>query len=112
MGLGVTLAIAVVALALLYSSARRARTLCVLHVRGGELVVVRGGLPVGVIDDLRDVVRRSRLATGTLRVERDGARARLLTDRDIPPHAAQAMRNVVGIVPLAKLLAGARRVGR
>jgi hypothetical protein len=84
----VTAGVTLVALLMLFLSARRDITLCELELEGGDLVVVRGGLAPSVLSDMRDVVRRERIKSGRLRVMR-----------------------VIGQVPLSKLLAGAKAQG-
>jgi hypothetical protein len=95
------LAAAIVALIV---AAGRARELCVLSVRGGRLSVARGRLPAGVLEALSDVVRRAQVERATVRVLRDGARARVSAS-GLDPLTLQRARNVIGIYPLAKLLA-------
>jgi hypothetical protein len=96
----------VVALSLvaLVIAASRARELCVLSVRAGQLSVARGRLPAGVLEALADVVRRGQVERATLRVLRDGERARL-SATGLDEFTLQRARNVIGIYPLAKLLA-------
>ena len=109
MALGATFAVTLVALALVYLSARRAITLCVLKIDSQRLYIMRGALPPSVLGDVRDVVRRARLVSGTVRIQRDGDRARVVVSSDVPSAAAQSLRNVIGIVPLAALISGSRR---
>jgi hypothetical protein len=90
-------------LALLWASSR-AREICVLSVREGRLLALRGALPASALEAFADVVERSRTARGTLRVLRDGERARLEAE-GLDEHAAQRARNVLGTYPLPRLLA-------
>lgn len=101
--------VAVIALAIvaLVVAAGRARELCVLSVREGRLEVRRGGLPGGVLDALRDVMRRAGVQRATIRILRDGERARV-SATGLDEGTLQQARNVVGIHPLAKLLAAPR----
>lgn len=94
----------VVALAI---AAGRARELCVLSVREGRLLIMRGALPPGVFQALADVVERAQTARGTIRIMRDGERGRVEA-RGLDEHALQRTRNVIGTYPLVRLLAGAR----
>ncbi len=109
MALGATLAITLVALALVYFSARRAVTLCVLKIDSQRMYIMRGALPPSVLGDLRDVVRRARVVSGTVRIQREGDRARVVVSAEVPSAAAQSFRNVIGIVPLAALISRSRR---
>lgn len=100
--------VVVVAFVALAYAARRALTLCEMRAEGGNLVVVRGGLAPSVLGDLRDVVRRDRLHGVRIRVVRNQGRAHVETSGHVDPGTLQRLRNVVGTVPYAKLVAGAR----
>ena len=89
--------------ALIWASAR-AREICVLSVRRGRVLVLRGALPASLLEALADVVERQQCKTGLLRVLRDGDRARLEA-RGLDEHAAQRARNVLGTYPLQRVLA-------
>lgn len=88
-------------------AAGRARELCVLSVRAGRLLIMRGALPPAVFQALADVVERAQTARGTIRIKRDGERGRVEA-RGLDDHALQRARNVIGTYPLVRLLAGAR----
>jgi len=103
MAVFVALVLAVGLGALLWASGR-AREICVLSVRGGRVLVMRGALPASLYEGLADVVERQRTARGTIRVLRDGERARLEA-RGLDEYAAQRARNVLGTYPLPRLLA-------
>ncbi len=104
----VTAGVTLVALLLLFLSARRDITLCELEVEGGDLIVVAGGLAPSVISDMRDVVRRERIKSGRLRIMRVKDHARLEASAGLSSKQVQVLRNVIGQVPLSKLLAGAK----
>jgi hypothetical protein len=87
--------------------ASRAREVCVLSVRRGRLMVMRGALPPAVFEALADVVERSAVARGTIQILRDGERGRVQAS-GLDSHAEQRVRNVIGTYPLVRLLAGAR----
>jgi hypothetical protein len=106
MGLWVVL-VALVSVAALVVAATRAREVCVLSVRDGKLAVTRGGLPGHVLEALADVVRRGHVERATVRVLRDGDRARVSAS-GLDAQILQQTRNVIGIHPLAKLLAAPR----
>ncbi len=107
----VTAGVTLVALLMLFLSARRDITLCELELEGGDLVVVRGGLAPSVLSDMRDVVRRERIKSGRLRVMRVKDHARLEASAGLSQKQVQVLRNVIGQVPLSKLLAGAKAQG-
>jgi hypothetical protein len=111
MTLVVTATITLLALALLFFATRRDITLCELEIAKGEVVVVRGGISPRVLGDLQDVARRARIKRGSIRILRAKDRARLEASDDIAKEHLQTLRNVVGSVPLDKLLAGAKRGG-
>ena len=104
----VTAGVTLVALLLLFFSARRDITLCELEIEGGDLIVVSGGLAPSVLSDMRDVVRRERIKRGTVRVVRVKDHARLEASTGLSQKQLQVLRNVIGQVPLTKLLAGAK----
>ena len=111
MTLVVTATITLLALGLLFFAARRDITLCELEIARGELVVVRGGISPRILGDLQDVARRGRIKRGSVRILGAKDRARLEASDDIPHEHLQTMRNVIGTVPLEKLLAGATKAG-
>jgi hypothetical protein len=98
--------IAVVALALvaLWVSTRAAITICVLDVTSGHVVVRSGGIAPRILADLRDVASRPKIALATLRIVRARGRAALEVSGAVSPAQLQQLRNVVGSVPLAKLV--------
>ncbi len=103
--------VAAVAIALiaLWLSARAAVTVCVLDITGGDVVVRRGGLAPRILADIGDVVVRPKVARATLRIVRERGRAVLQVSGTIPQTQLQQLRNVVGSVPLAKLVNSRRR---
>lgn len=102
--MGVLYAVLIVlSLVALLWSAGRSRELCVLSVRQGRVLVMRGALPTSLLEAIADIVARQRVARATLRFLRDGERGRLVaTGLDAP--SAQRVRNVLGTYPLPKLL--------
>ena len=96
---GTVFALALVAL--LFAAAR-ARTLCVISVRNGRLLLMQGSLPSSVLEALSDVVARDGARRGMIRVRRDGTRARL-DARGLGDQALQRCRNVVGTYSLTRL---------
>jgi hypothetical protein len=94
----------VLALLWLVWAAGRARELCVLSVRRGRVLPMRGALPASLLEAMADVVARERVERASVRVLRDGERARLEAT-GLSPEALQRLRNVLGTYPLARLLA-------
>lgn len=86
-------------------AAHRARAICVLSVRRGRVLVLRGNLPSSLLDALAEVVDRQGTVRGTVSILRDGERARIEAS-GLDEYALQRARNVLGTYPLARLLAG------
>ncbi len=101
----VVTAVLVAAFVALAYASRRAITICELLAKDGELAVVRGRLPPRVLGDLRDVARRDRLESARIFVVRSKDRARVEVRGTVNTDTLQRIRNVIGTVPLAKLLA-------
>lgn len=93
----------------LWMSARAALTICVLDVRKGVTRRVRGRLSPGVLADLQDVLAKPPVERARLRIVRQAGAARLELRGDVPEGQRQRLRNVIGIVPLAKLARGRAR---
>ena len=94
---------------LLYWAARNAVTICVIEVERGKLRVKRGGIAARVLVDVGDVVRRPRVKRATIRIVRERGFARLHVRGDLRDVQMQQLRNVIGSVPLAKLVNARRR---
>jgi hypothetical protein len=105
----VGLSIAGAALAALYVSSRRAITIAELEVEDGVLRVVRGGVAPPVLADLRDVARRPPIESLRIRIVRSSGRAEVELSGQVSEQQAQRLRNVVGSVPLARLVNAHRR---
>jgi hypothetical protein len=98
------------ALALLWFAARGAITVCVAQVRDGRIEVTHGGIAPRLLADLADVVAHPRVERATLRIVRARGMAEVQATGDLSEAQAQRVRNVIGSVPLAKLVnARARR---
>lgn len=98
--------VAVVALGLgaLHVAARRAVTIAELEVDRGTLRVIRGGIAPPVLGDLRDVVASPPIRGLRVRILRSGGRAEVQFVGDVADAQAQRIRNVIGSVPLARLV--------
>lgn len=104
-------AIALVGLAFvaLYVAARRATTIVELSVETGAVRVVRGGIAPPILADLRDIARRPPIAALRIRIVRSSGRAEVQLSGQISSEQAQQIRNVVGSVPLARLMNAYRK---
>jgi hypothetical protein len=101
--------VAVAALAALYVAARRAVTIAELDIRHGVVDVVRGGIAPPVLADLRDVAKRPPIDGLRVRILRSSGRAEVELRGRVTGEQAQRIRNVVGSVPLARLVNAPRR---
>jgi hypothetical protein len=88
----------------LWRSARRAITICVLEVVDGEVTVSTGSLGARVLADVRDVVRTPKVRSATIRLLRARDFAKLDAKGSLTGEQLQQLRNVVGNMPIAKLL--------
>jgi len=87
---------------------RKDRELFALRVSHGRVVVARGRIPAALLGELEDVLARSG-STGRLVAVRSTGHAELRLQGQFPGHTAQRLRNVVGQVPLARILGTPRR---
>lgn len=100
----VFIAVAVAALAALYVASLRATTIVDLAIEKGKIRVVRGGVAPPILADLRDIARDASIKEGHIRVTRASGRAEVHLRGEIDERAAQRIRNVIGSVPLARLI--------
>jgi hypothetical protein len=106
MGTWVIVVLAVVGIAALYVAADRARTLAVYRIgpgARGRLHLVRGRLPAEVTGEIEDVVKRARLASGTIIVRKEDGAVMVRTRGISDENAVQQLRNAVGRFPKARL---------
>jgi hypothetical protein len=104
----VTVVVIVLGVAALYVAADRARTLVVYRIdpkSRNRLAVVRGRLPAEVVGEIEDVVKRARLATGTIIVRKEDGMVTVRTRGIDDANAVQQLRNAVGRFPKARLRA-------
>lgn len=92
------------AIALLFHSARRATTVCVLEATDGVLRVRSGALSPRILGDLSDVAARPKVKRGAIRIVRRSGRAEVSISGGFSEAQAQQVRNVVGSVPLVRLM--------
>jgi hypothetical protein len=91
------------------TAALRAITIARLSVRDGKVEVVRGGIVPPVLADLRDIARRPPIERLEIDIVRSSGRAEVRLRGRVSAEQAQRLRNVVGSVPLARLVNAARR---
>lgn len=72
-----------------------------VSVRRGKLLLVRGRVPQGLLEDFRPVLRH--VQRGEIYVQKTSTGGRLTT-RGIDPASTQRLRNLLGIRPQAQLL--------
>ena len=106
--LAVTIAAIVLMLAAIWWRAREAITICVIEVTRGRAKLARGGIAPRVLADIGDVVKRPRIEHATIRVVRSRDHAKVELHGAMSDAQRQQLRNVIGSVPLAKLI-NARR---
>lgn len=97
------------AVAILYVAARRATTIAELAIRDGRIRVVRGGIAPSVLADLGDVARRPAIRAARVRIVRARGRAEITISGEVSAAQQQQIRNVIGSVPLARLVNARRR---
>jgi len=108
--MGLVVAVVALALAALYVAARRAVTIADLVFERGTVTVARGGVTPPILADLRDVARSMRGGRRVrVRVLRADGRAEVRFRDAIADADAQRIRNVLGSVPLARLVNARRR---
>jgi len=95
---------AVTALVALWLAARAAVTIAVVRIRDGRIRVVRGRVAPSIVQALEDVVRRPVVARATIRVVKADGRAEVRMQGALTDEQGQRVRNVIGSVPLAKLV--------
>ncbi len=82
----------------------RANELFFLSIREGEVLLVRGRIPIGVRHDLEDVLQRADVRDASLRAVRSSGHSRLLVT-GVDEGVAQRLRNAFGVHPVQKLRA-------
>lgn len=99
----ILLAIALAALVALYVSADRRRTIAVVVFERGSARVARGKLPAKVLTEIRDVIERNRVGSGSVTIRRESGEVRVDLQKVSDPRVAQQLRNVIGRFRLAEL---------
>lgn len=90
-------------------AAARAVTVAQLAVEGGHVRVVRGGIAPPVLADVRDVARQPPIDRLRIDIVRSSGRAEVRFSGRVTDEQAQRLRNVIGSVPLARLMNAVRR---
>jgi len=85
---------------------RRVGEIACMSVRDGRVLVVRGSVPGGFLNDVADVARRSRVQRGTIRIVRSDSGARVDAS-GFAPGDVQRVRNILGSYPMSALRSAA-----
>ena len=104
MSLLIVIAAIIAAMLLLWASARSATTVAVLEITKGKVSVTRGGIAPRVLGDIEDVVTRPKVSHATVRITRSRGRAEIELKGELSKDQRQRLRNVIGNVPLQKLV--------
>jgi hypothetical protein len=91
-----------------YFAAKRAITIAELEITKGKLIVVRGGIAPPILADLRDIASRPLIPDLRIQILRASGRAEVKLTGTVSPEQAQRIRNVIGSVPLARLINAVR----
>jgi hypothetical protein len=89
----------------LWVSARRAITICVIQVDNGQVDVRQGSLGPRLLSDVRDIVRRPKVKSATIRLSRAKDFAKVEASGALSKEQKQQLQNLIGNIPVAKLLA-------
>jgi regulator of protease activity HflC (stomatin/prohibitin superfamily) len=87
---------------------RRANELCVFRISNGELRLVGGRAPAGLLVDAGEVTRRAAIADATIRIVSEGGEPRLVANDALGQAVNQQLRNVVGQYRLLQFRTGRR----
>ncbi len=83
----------------------RAGELFYISVRDGKLLVVRGRVPVSMLQEFRDAVNQPTVRRGSIRAFRTASGGQLSCSGDISDGREQRMRNTFMLYPAAQLRA-------
>lgn len=109
MGLFTALAILVVLSIPLVIAIMRANELVCLDIAGKKINVRRGRIPQRLLNDLGDVVERSKIGRVELRIVTEDGRPRVIVKGAIGDTTLQQLRNVVGMYRVAEIKNAPRR---
>jgi len=85
---------------------RRANELFALSAHAGKLALLRGRLPPALLAEFSDIAQRERLDNAEIRVLSESGLPRLLLRGAPNPALEQALRNVLGRYPIARIRSG------
>ncbi len=97
------IAIALVVLGLAVWLLARANELFLVSVRDGKVLVVRGRVPVSLLQAFREAVNEPAVRRGWIRAWKAESGAQLACGGDIPEGREQRMRNAFMLYPASKL---------
>mgnify|MGYP001608074382 CR=1 FL=1 len=80
----------------------RLNELFLISIRGGELLVVRGRVPAGLLRDIGEIVRRDGVGRGSIRALKTPDGVGLVTS-GLGEGTAQRLRNAFHLYPMSKL---------
>jgi hypothetical protein len=101
-----------VGLFFLWRSARAAVTICVLDVASGRVELAKGAISPRVLSDVKEIVRRPKVKSATIRLVRARDFATVDARGTLSPEQLQQLRNLIGNIPVAKLLGGRRAASK
>lgn len=107
----VAVSVAVLFVALVAWLASRATEAFCVSVRAGRCLVVRGRVPVGLRQDIEEVVRRAGVERAEIRAVRESGALRL-TAAGVDGRVEQRLRNVVGAYGHDRIRRAPRARGR
>lgn len=81
----------------------RGNELFLISVRDGKVLVVRGRVPVSLLQDLREIVNRPTVKRGTIKARKTEYGAQISASGDIDEGREQRMRNTFQLYPASKL---------
>jgi Protein of unknown function (DUF3634) len=81
----------------------RGNELFLISVRDGKLLVVRGRVPVSLLQDFREIVNRPMVKRGTIKAYRGEYGAQIRVSGGIDEGREQRMRNTFQFYPASKL---------
>jgi hypothetical protein len=95
----------VVILVALFWALSRAGELFYISVRDGKLLVVRGRVPVSMLQEFRDAVNKPTVRRGAIRAFKTESGGQLACSGDIDEGREQRMRNTFMLYPASQLRA-------
>jgi len=96
----------------LWRSARAAVTICVLDVANGRVDVAKGSISPRVLSDVQEIVKKPKVKSATIRLVRARDFATVDANGTFAPEQLQQLRNLIGNIPVAKLVGGRRAASK